>query len=144
MSPLEPADRLALQDLAHRYAAYVDDRDLDRAAGLFALDGVLVRPDRRGDPDEVVGRAAIRAALGVLDDLPVTAHELVGQIVDRTGPHAAEGRVACVAHHVRPAAGGDHVWHLVYRDSYRRLDGHWLFARRALEIRFTEDREIGR
>jgi uncharacterized protein (TIGR02246 family) len=134
-----PADRLELQDLVQRYAACVDDRDLDAAAALFALDAVLVP----AHGPEAVGRSAIRAALGRLDRLAVTAHELVGQVVDRTGPHAATGRVTCIAHHVSQERD-DHVWHLVYRDTYRRINGRWLFARRVLDLRFTEERPVDR
>lgn len=137
---MTPADRVEISDLVHRYAAYVDDRDLDAAAALFALDGVLVPPDRGAGPVPAAGRAAVRKALGRLARVDATLHEVTGEVVDRTGPHAAEGRVTARAHHV--TAGVDHVWHLVYRDSYRRLDGRWRFDRRALEIVFTEERKV--
>lgn len=133
-----PAEVLALHDLVHRYAAYVDDRELDRAAALFALDGVLVPAGR----EPAVGRPAVRAALAVLDRVGVTAHQVGGIVLDRTGPHVAAGRVTAVAHHVD--GGTDHVWHLVYRDDYRRIDGRWHFARRALEVVFTEERTVQR
>jgi uncharacterized protein (TIGR02246 family) len=123
-----------LHDLVHRYAAYVDDRELDRAAALFALDGVLV--PAHGDAAD--GRDAVRRALGALDRVPTTVHTIGGIVLERTGPHAATGRVGATAHHVDGAV--DHVWHLVYRDAYRRIDGRWLFARRVLDLRFTEER----
>lgn len=126
--------RAELHDLVHRYAAYVDDRELDRAAALFALDGVLV-PVRRGPAE---GRAAVREALGALERVPVTVHTIGGIVLERTGPHAATGRVAATAHHVDGSS--DHVWHLVYRDAYRRVDGHWRFARRVIDLRFTDER----
>ncbi|SDC81405.1 nuclear transport factor 2 family protein [Nocardioides lianchengensis] len=135
---MSPEDTLALHDLVHRYAAYVDDRDLDRAAALFTLDGVLV-PARR---EPVAGRPAVRKALGALERVRRTAHEIGGIVLDRTGPHAVTGRVTAVAHHVDE--GTDHVWHLVYRDEYRRIAGHWFFARRELDLRFTEERQVGR
>jgi uncharacterized protein (TIGR02246 family) len=133
-----PDDRLALHDLVHRYAAYVDDRELDRAAALFALDGELV--PSRGEP--AVGRPAVRAALAAVERVDATRHTVTGIVLDRTGPHAATGRVSGEAHHLTEET--DHVWHLVYRDAYRRLDGRWHFARRALEIVGTEDRPVSR
>lgn len=139
---MSPDDRLAIHDLVARYAAYVDDRDLDRAAALFTLDGVLVSPGRA----PAVGRPAVRHALGRLEKVGVTSHTIGGLVLDHTGPHAIEGRLSGEAHHVTQRADDtrDHVWHLVYRDSYRRIDGHWLFARREVDLRFTEDREVRR
>lgn len=138
---MTPEDRLAIQDLVARYAAYVDDRELDLATALFALDGVLVPPGR----EPAVGRPAVRRALGRLEKVDRTVHTIGGLVLDQTGPHAVEGRLTGDAHHLTRRADGtqDHVWHLVYRDSYRRVSGRWLFARRELELRFTEDREVG-
>ena len=133
---MTPVDRLAIHDLVARYAAYVDDRALDLATALFALDGVLVPPGR----EPAAGRPALRRALGRLAKVDRTVHTIGGLVLDQTGPHAVEGRLTGEAHHVDETH--DHVWHLVYRDSYRRIDGHWLFARRELDLRFAEDREV--
>ncbi|EUA09889.1 snoaL-like domain protein [Mycobacterium kansasii 732] len=48
MTPAEslaPADRLALSDLVHRYAAHVDDSEFDAAADLFTAAAELTTPD---------------------------------------------------------------------------------------------------
>lgn len=135
---MTPEDRLALHELVHRYAAYVDDRELDRAAALFALDGELAGPAA----GTAVGRSAVRTALAAVERVDATHHAITGLVLERTGPHAATGRVSAEAHHL--SGTSDHVWHVVYRDAYRRLDGRWHFARRRLEVVFTEDRPVSR
>jgi ketosteroid isomerase-like protein len=142
---LDATDRAALTDLVHRYAACVDDRDLDGVAALFTEDGVLARPGPGTSLEpatEVVGRAEIRRAMEVLAGIDRTVHEVTGLVLTGTGADTATGRVAGVAHHV--TGDSDHVWHLTYRDDYRRVDGAWLLARRALTIVFIEDRPVRR
>ncbi len=41
---LSAEQRIALSDLVHRYAAYVDDREFGAVAELFTADGELVVP----------------------------------------------------------------------------------------------------
>jgi ketosteroid isomerase-like protein len=138
-------DRAALTDLVHRYAARVDDRDLDGVAALFTEDGVLARPGPGAGLEpttEVVGRAEIRRAMEVLAGVDRTVHEVTGLVLTATGTDTATGRIGGVAHHV--TGESDHVWHLTYRDDYRRVDGAWLLARRALTIVFVEDRPVRR
>ena len=145
MSGLDPADRAGLTDLVHRYAARVDDRDLDGVAALFTDDGVLARPGPGTSLEptaEVVGRAEIRRAMDALSAIDRTVHEVTGLVLTGTGAGTATGRVSGVAHHV--SGESDHVWHVTYRDDYRRVDGAWLFARRALTIVFVEDRPVRR
>lgn len=137
-----PVLRLLLSDLVHRYAALADQRRVAELAQLFTTDGVLVlpRPPERLDAhQELHGRDAIAAHLRVLDDVPVTAHELVGEVFDRVGEDRATGRTACVAHHV--GEGRDAVWHLHYDDTFVLVGGAWRIARRELHIDFiTTDR----
>jgi hypothetical protein len=141
---LHVADRLDLADLVHRYAAGVDERDTAGVAGLFVEDGVLASPwpPRHLDPvAEAVGQAAIETALGQLSGMAVTQHAVVGFVVDADGPEAALGRVACIAHHVLPG-GSDLVWHLTYRDRYRRTPVGWRFARRDLHVDVVEEHPV--
>lgn len=140
MTSLSPADHLALADLVHRYAAGVDDRDLDAVLALFAPDATMTAPvDPGRSPDTVThdGLDAIAAALGAVRRLPVTVHPVVGTVFDAVSADEARGRVACVAHHAFERDGGarDDTWHVVYRDHYRRTDAGWRFARRELEVR---------
>jgi uncharacterized protein (TIGR02246 family) len=133
MSPVTPADAAALHDLVHRYAAYADDRRLDDLAGLFDAEGVLVTPGGTH-----LGREAIRLHLSALDRVEATQHLVAGEVFDARGEGEATGRVVTQAHH--RTGERDHVWHVVYRDEYVRRDGRWLFRRRTMDLRWTEDR----
>lgn len=141
---LSADDRLDLTDLAHRYAAAVDDRDPARVAALFTEDGVLAspRPPRHLDPtDEAVGHDGIAQAMSRLAGLVLTQHAVVGTVHDADGPDSASGRVTCIAHHVLPDATSL-VWHLTYRDRYRRTPEGWRFARRDLHVDIVEQRPV--
>lgn len=138
-------DRTKLTDLVSRYAARVDDRSPD-VAELFSCDAELAMPSPPQYLAPVTihtGRYEIGRGLLALDEFPVTQHAIVGAVFDGdTGDRtAATGRVSCVAHHLsrRPSGElGDVVWHLRYRDGYRKADGVWLFARREVHIEWIE------
>ncbi|MGP4022351.1 nuclear transport factor 2 family protein [Actinomadura sp. 3N407] len=142
---LGTGDRVELLDLVARYALCADRRDLSGLADLFTDDGVLVLPDpprSLGPVRTFSGRDEIIAALSPLNDVPVTSHEIVGQVLD-----GVTGHIACVAHHLTEREEGrpsDLVWHLRYTDTYRRLNGTWHFARRELQIDFIETRTVRR
>ncbi|WP_406630675.1 nuclear transport factor 2 family protein [Amycolatopsis sp. WGS_07] len=146
MIPVE--DWAALHDLAHRYAACVDERDFAGVARLFGEDGVLVLPDPPREFDPVLehrGPEGVTAALSVLEDVPLTAHGITGMVFDPGGnPATARGRIGCVAHHVSPRDGrfADAVWHLRYLDRYARIEGQWRFARREVHLDLIETREV--
>lgn len=139
---LTPEDRIALDDLVHRYALLVDQRAFDAVGALFTPDATLLLPDPPRDLaacDEVRGRDAIVEALGRLTGFAATFHAVVGRIADAepNRPDRATGRVACQAHHVSTADTGearDLTWYLHYDDAYARVDGRWLVARRELTV----------
>ncbi|WP_433227351.1 nuclear transport factor 2 family protein [Actinomadura formosensis] len=147
---LGTGDRVELLDLVARYALYADRRDLPALAGLFTADAVLVLPDapRELHPARTfTGRDEIAGALSSLNAIPLTFHELAGQVLDAAGPDAATGHIACVAHHLterEPGKPSDLAWHLRYTDTYRRSAGGWRFASRALQIDFIETRPVRR
>jgi len=134
---LSVEDRLAIAELAQRYASLVDRRELDAAAALFTPDAELVlpAPPEMLDPVRAShGTAEIRDALeGVLRS-DATVHEIVGQLIepDPLGRGRALGRVRCVAHHL--LNGHDRVWHVHYEDAYLRTVVGWRIARRTLRI----------
>lgn len=136
------ADRLALDDLVHRYTLLVDQRAFAAVGDLFTSDAELVLPDPPSSLQptvEVLGREAVVTALGRLTGFAATFHAVVGRIadVDADRPDRATGRVACEAHHVSTADDGraqDLTWYLHYDDEYALVDGRWLIARRALTI----------
>jgi uncharacterized protein (TIGR02246 family) len=144
---LRTGDRAELADLVARYALHVDRRDLDAMAGLFTEDAVFVLPDPPKELRPVLehtGREAIRRALSSVEAVPVTFHAVVGQVFDAgPEPDTATGAVACVAHHLTERdTVMDLVWHLRYTDAYRREDGAWRIARRALGIDWIETRPV--
>ena len=133
-----------MRDLAHRYAAAVDDRDFAAVAALFTEDGVLAtaRPPKHLDPvAEHVGRAGVLEAMSALDGVRRTVHQVVGEVYDGTS-----GRIACVAHHVVDEDGAltDVVWHLRYLDTYRETADGWRFARREVHVDLVESRPLVR
>ena len=127
-----------MRDLAHRYAAAVDDRRFADVAALFAAQGVLAtaRPPAHLDPvDRHIGPDGVLAALAALDAVPLTFHAVVGQEYDGT-----RGRIACVAHHVTAGQDGpqDTVWHLRYLDDYVETAQGWRFALREVHVDLVE------
>jgi ketosteroid isomerase-like protein len=137
---LNAADRAALTDLVHRYAAHIDERQFDSAAELFDEEAELTLPDPPATLEPVHrhhGRAAIRDALATVAATIRTQHATVGEVYDddpRTG--AARGRIACVAHHwiSHEHQIRDVVWHLRYDDEYQRTAADWRIFRRVLTI----------
>ena len=142
-------DRLALRELAERYALGVDQRRAADVAALFAVDGVLVvphTPTGNPAPIERVGRERIERAMGSIARYERTLHAIVGHVVD-AGDEAdgATGVVSCIAHHVLRGEDGTLsalVWAMHYADTYVREDGAWRFGRRVLDVDFIETRWV--
>lgn len=140
---LEVSDRLALTDLVHRYAAGVDDRELDSVVELFTEEGQLVLPDPPGRLEPVSvhrGHDAILSALSSLDSLIRTEHMIVGEVYTPEGAAAARGRVTCVAHHWSRSDEDivDLVWHIRYDDHYERTPSGWRITHRRLTLNAIE------
>jgi hypothetical protein len=147
---LSADDRTALSDLAHRYAANVDDRQFDFAAKLFTATAELAVPE---PPASLVpirthrGQEAIAEAVAAVAAVARTEHAIVGEVYDDGArPGAARGRIACIAHHwsQRGDEVVDAVWHLRYDDDYELTDAGWRFSRRALTINAIETRPVRR
>jgi SnoaL-like domain len=148
---LSVADRLALSQLVHRYAAHVDDRQFDAVAELFSTVAELVVPEPPGDLAPVHvhrGRAAIAAAVAAVAAVVRTEHEIVGEVYGAAprSSSAATGRITCIAHHWnrRDDEFVDVVWHLRYDDAYELGDAGWRISRRELTINAIEVRPVRR
>ncbi|OBA79614.1 hypothetical protein A5642_00155 [Mycolicibacterium mucogenicum] len=147
--PLTVADRLALTDLVHRYAAAVDDRRFDDVVELFTSTAELVLPDPPRSLDPVryeQGHDGMRTAMAALSGVARTQHEIVGEVYTDAADHA-RGRITCVAHHWTRGAdsgGTDLVWHLRYDDEYVPSGDGWRIRRRALTINAIETRPVRR
>ena len=150
MTALQSADRAALSDLVHRYAAGVDDRQFDSVASLFTVAAELFVPE----PPTALrpihshrGRPAIAAAVAAVAQTVRTEHAIVGEVYDDgTRPATACGRIACIAHHwnERDDQFVDVVWHLRYDDEYELTDASWRISRRALTVNAIETRPVRR
>lgn len=143
-------DRSALSDLVHRYAAGVDDHDVETVIGLFVGDGELVLPE---PPDVLTpvrshrGPAAIRDALGAATSVGRTHHAIDSEVyTPGANDVVAQGRIAATAHHWSGRSEGitDLVWYLRYDDEYVRVESSWLLTRRALTIDAIETRPARR
>lgn len=147
---LAPADRLALTDLVHLYAAAVDDRRFADVVRLFTDTAELRLPDppRALEPvRHLHGLDGVRAALAELADVARTQHAIIGEVyADRGEPGHALGRITCEAHHWTVTDGRvtDLVWHLRYDDEYRHTPVGWRFHGRALTINAIEIRPVRR
>jgi len=147
---LSVADRLALTDLVHIYAAAVDDRRFDDVVELFTDTAELRLPDPPRSLEPVRhhrGRDGVRSALAALAAVDRTEHAIVGEVY-AVGNEAdyALGRITCVAHHWSLAEdqATDLVWHLRYDDEYLRTPSGWRFHGRALTINAIETRPVRR
>jgi SnoaL-like domain len=144
------ADRLALSDLVHRYAAYVDDRQFDSVVTLFAVDAELKVPEPPAALEPIHshrGPAAIAKAVAAVAQVARTQHEIVGEVYDEgQRPGFARGRITCIAHHWNRGAEElvDVVWHLRYDDEYELTGAGWRIGRRALTINAIETRPVRR
>jgi hypothetical protein len=116
---------LEIQQLAHRYAVYVDARELDELVELFVPD---VRVGREGR-----GREALRADFErQLRGTGVSFLQVGNHVVDFEGEDEASGVVYCRG---EIQAGGREstrwiVQLIQYHDRYERREGRWLFVRR--------------
>jgi hypothetical protein len=122
-------DRLIAHDeiraLASRYAVAVDARDLDALVALFVPD-VRVGRDARG-------RDALRASfVASLSAVGVTILHVGTHVIDLVDDDHATG----VQYSAGQVQDGDRWIHqaIVYRDTYERRDGTWLFVRRVHEL----------
>jgi 3-phenylpropionate/cinnamic acid dioxygenase small subunit len=141
-------DRTELSDLVHRYAAAVDDRDLDAAVGLFTATAELILPNPPERLEPVRnhhGRDEIRAALAVVTSVGRTHHDIASEVYTADAA-TAQGRIAGSAHHFSRRAEEitDVVWYLRYDDDYVRTGSGWRIERRALTIDAIETRPIRR
>lgn len=147
---LSVADRLALTDLVHVYAAAVDDRRFDDVVELFTERAELRLPDPPRSLEPVLtqhGRAGVRKAMDALAAIDRTVHAIVGEVyAAQSDQDYALGRITAVAHHFSSRDGrlSDVVWHLRYDDEYLRTPTGWRIHGRALTINAIETRNVRR
>ena len=114
-----------IQQLAHRYAVYLDARDLDALVELYVPD---VRVSR-----EASGRDALRADFErSLRAVGATFLQVGNHVVDFENDAHASG-IVYTRGEIQDGGPDSNRWiiHAIqYHDRYERREGRWLFARR--------------
>jgi len=124
-------DRAELRELVARYGIAVDDRDIDALTELFTPDAEFRSAD--GVMGAVGREAVIEQFRGRFAALKATNHIAHDQILELgPDPDAAAGLVSSHAEVCRN--GRVLLAALRYRDRYRRHEGRWRFAERALSF----------
>ena len=114
-----------IRELAHRYAVYLDARDLDKLVGLYT-------PDIRVSRD-VYGRAALRDDFDrILRTIGITFLQVGNHVIDFEGDTRATG-VVYTRGEIQDGGIDSDRWiiHVIqYHDSYKKVDDRWYFSRR--------------
>ncbi|HEU4427945.1 MAG TPA: nuclear transport factor 2 family protein [Myxococcota bacterium] len=126
MTELERALAITeIQQLAHRYAVYLDARDLDRLVGLYVPD---VRVGKAAS-----GHAALRADFArALRAVGVTFLHVGNHVVDFADDAHASG-IVYTRGEIQDGGPESTRWivqAIQYHDTYEKREGRWLFARR--------------
>jgi hypothetical protein len=144
----DPSDRLAIQDLAYRYAAGVDRRDEGLFLSAFhpeaTLTVVRAGPDGKEKVSVRTGHDELRAIPKLIARYAKTFH-FVGNHRCEIAGDVATGEVYCTAHHFDVGSEGerDHVMLIRYQDAYRQdPGGQWLIAARRLVVDSTETHAV--
>lgn len=130
-------DRLALQDLVHRYAYFVDSFMFPEWVALFAPDGLL------DESEFAMGRYDGREALaGYGDDMAGRVlhlvHLMTNHIVWDLLGDTARGTSFAIVESMQKS-GSRARYHVKYDDRYVRLDGQWVFQERILRKSFPPE-----
>lgn len=130
----EVADRIALQDVMLRYAAGVDERDMDLYRGCFADDVVVVGMA----PEPVRGVDAWLAFVErALERYGPTQHMLGPQLATIRGDEASTRTDVQALHVLKDAPDTLFTLWATYKTDLRRIDGSWKIVRHELVSRAT-------
>jgi len=136
-------DQVAIRALVDSYAAFADERDVDRFVGLFLPDATLSASRGDGQPTVYAGAARLAEIPERLQRFHHTFHDVGYQRCEIRGDRAT-GEAGCRAHHVRIADGAaiDLVMTIRYRDAYSRTPDGWRFASREVHILWTSEHPV--
>jgi ketosteroid isomerase-like protein len=114
-----------IQQLAHRYAVYLDARDLDKLVALYVSDVRVTKETR--------GREALRADFDrALRAVGATFLQVGNHIVDFADAAHASG-IAYTRAEIQDGGPNSARWiiHAIqYHDAYEKRDDRWLFVKR--------------
>ena len=141
----EQQDRREMRALVDAYAYCADRRDCEGQMALFTEDThfVVYMDSHAAEPNYALdGRKSLRPVFENLNTYDRTMH-FVGQHTLRSySPTEAKGQAYCIAHHLNYIEGGQKLMiaYMRYEDTFRKVDGKWLFAERILLVDFVENR----
>ncbi len=130
---MDAADRIALQDLACRYAQAVDRRDYEALGALFVEDAELHVPHM---DLHYRGRQEIVDGIRNIEMFESTYHAVHNQLAEIKGEQAT-GETYCVALHFSTDEAGRKLRYdmgIRYLDVWRNEGGSWQFVRRELTL----------
>jgi len=149
-SPTYGQDRAEIEDLMARYLFAIDYFDWDAYIATFAEDGELEFASGKYVGHEAIRAAVTRFAEGIgrfyhtADGKPAILRHIVLQSSIRVEGERAWGRTVWLemANHGpndEPKIGT----YGIYEDEFRKVDGHWLIARRNVLNEFIRNRGSG-
>ncbi|MFF3905004.1 nuclear transport factor 2 family protein [Streptomyces sp. NPDC001848] len=142
--PLDPLDRLLVERACERvvidFVRRLDLGEPDSVAELFTEDGVWEWP-APGDGRRFEGRDALREYFGSRPADRLSRRIMSNILVTVTSADTAEATSYFTTYRVDGYSGamvppGPPVQVGHYEDTFRRVDGHWLLASRALHLPF--------
>lgn len=132
MNELE--QRMAVQDVLTRYAAGVDDRDLQMYRDCFADDAEIVGFSGGTIKGADEWTASVAEKLEAFD---ATQHMLGPQLVNIDGDNATTRTDVQALHYLKDQPGTTLTLWAVYLTEYRRIFGQWKITRHELVRRGT-------
>ncbi len=147
ISPSEAADRLAIRELVEAYAHCADRRDAKGQMSLFTpdTDFVVYMNSKNPTPSqELHSREALAPVFAELNKYDATTHFVGQSTIFTLTADRATGEAYCLAHHVTLEGGKRRLMlaSLRYLDTFVKIDGAWLFAKRHLYVDWLEERAL--
>ncbi len=140
------SNKKQIRTIIDLYANYADTKQTDQQVALFADDFTLeIYYDSTSDtPTQVVeGKENLKQLfIASLSPFPKTMHFNGQSLITMLNENEAEGIVYCRAYHY--SKDGDTEKLMIapirYEDTYKKVDGQWLFAKRKLKVQWVENR----
>ena len=120
-------DRMAIEDLARRYAHGIDARDWDRVNSCFSPTALVRGTSFSGPYPEYMG-----SLRGAVESYRTTMHFFGNQLTEVTGD-TGHCVTYGIAYHLGSGTGSDFVIGVRYRDDVARQDDRWLINGRVVE-----------
>lgn len=141
----EEQDRCEIRGLVDAYAYCADRRDCEGQMALFTADThfVVFMDSHAEAPSYAIdGREGLRPVFENLNTYDRTMHFVGQHTLRQYAPNEAKGQAYCIAHHLNYTEGGQKLMiaYMRYEDTFRKVDGRWLFAERILLVDFVENR----